>query len=1850
MKIAFSQEKNVALRALMSLVFLSFLLSGCDSRRDQKLETNPAFGKYIFAYPSGSQSKLDPIRIVLADNYSGKLASNDALPENLFDFDPSIKGQTVWESANVLKFIPDAPLESGKIYLGTLHLKTLFPDIESELANFEFKFQTVKLNMSLHLDGLETPDPEDLSRMRLTGKIYTTDFVPAQDIEAGVKATQEGRDLPVKLISAGNKVFDLQVGEIQRGEDSSAVELTWALETNTETLGDQRRVRIPSLSEFSVTSVTIDPGSDQVVNVYFSDPIRNQRVESFVAIEGVAEIKTSLVNNVLKLYPQEPVHGTKLLQINGNIKNTAGHIMGSNYSKALVFELENPAVRILSDKSVLPTQKEGLLFPFEAVSLSGVDIYITKIFSNNILQYLQSGSFGESLYNMNRVGRHIYRKHLNLRHSGPANLNKWNRYYVDLSEVIKTDPGALYEVDIRFKQRDAYNICDQPKNTGNENLTTGNEGWISDGTYFVDDYWADYEYNWEEEDNPCHPAYYSRSNASVKKVVMASNLGLMAKMGSDHKLRIVVNDLKTTRPVQAANVIVYDYQQQVIADSHTDTEGFATITCSRKPFAILATTTNDRAYLKVDDGNALSLSKFDVSGSYTEEGVKGFIYGERGVWRPGDSLYLNFILEDSEHLIPDNHPVEMKLFNPMGREVKRMVKTTHVKGFYDFRTATEPDAPTGDYRMTVTIGNRTFTKNLKIETVKPNRLKIAFDFKTPAPGANQLSGTLEARWLHGADAPNLKASVDMTLQPKTTTFEGYQGYHFDNNLGAPFHTEEERIFDGKLDASGKAPISVNMKKLSENAPGMLRASFSTKVYEPGGNFSVDYYSIPYSPYKSYAGIRLPESDLWGNALEVDKPQNIELVSLTNEGKPSKTGELEVKLYRIDRYWWYDRYNGSTYNYIDSKYTHLIENRKIPLTGGKGNYTVTVDKNNWGQYLIEARDPESGHTSARLIYFDWPYWMRANRKDSEAPTILGFSSDKEVYNTGDSIKLTFPAPENGRALISIENGTKILRQYWVKTKKGETVTSFKATGEMAPNVYAHITLIQPFAQTANDRPQRMYGVIPLMVVNPDSRLEPVIRAPEVLRPESVADITVFENEGREMTYTLAVVDEGLLSLTRFKTPDPRAFFYAREALGVETWDMYDLIVGAFTENMGSLLRIGGDEEAINPNKQKAMRFKPVVRFLGPFTLPRGQKATHKVPIPNYVGSVRVMVVAGQNKAYGNAEKEIPVRSPLMVLGTLPRVLGPGEEVSLPVNVFAMESGVKDVTVEVSTNAMLSLEGTKSQNLTFAKTGDEVVYFKLKAAKNTGVGKVRIKARSGKNESNYEVELDVRAANPEYTVVRDTLIPAGGTWNPEFTYFGLDGTNRGTIELSKIPAINLEKRLRFLITYPHGCLEQITSGGFPQLYLSDITELSAAQKIEIERNVKAVLTAYRQYQLSDGGMGYWPGARHAQMWTTSYAGEFMIEAEKKGFALPVGLKSEWLRFQKAEARRWNSSERDSGWQQRTQAYRLYTLALAGHPDYGSMNVLKDQPGLDISAQWILALAYVQAGQSEVASRMVQGLAQTIPAYQELGHTFGSDVRDRGFVLKTLLALNKRSEAAPIAIKLAQKLGSDQWYSTQVLAYTLSSLAEFMAKSGDTGLQADITAGGKTENYMTGKNLIQQDLTPKSGQNKASVKNKSGQDLYARLILTGKPLEGKETAMAQGVSVSCRFMDNNFDPIAVKNLKMGTDFIAEVTITNPGGVHTIENMALTQIFPSGWEILNPRMDLATGDDTGVEITYQDIRDDRVMTYFDLPRNKPLKIRIRLNATYKGRFYMPAVKCSAMYDESIQAIIPGEWVEVTD
>src|SRR5664280_2642315 len=399
------------------------------------------------------------------------------------------------------------------------------------------------------------------------------------------------------------------------------------------------------------------------------------------------------------------------------------------------------------------------------------------------------------------------------------------------------------------------------------------------------------------------------------------------------------------------------------------------------------------------------------------------------------------------------------------------------------------------------------------------------------------------------------------------------------------------------------------------------------------------------------------------------------------------------------------------------------------------------------------------------------------------------------------------------------------------------------------------------------PMRLYGVVPVMVEDPGTRLSPVIEMASEIRSQKPIVIKVSEAKKKAMTYTVAVVDEGLLDITGFKTPDPWKYFYAREALGVQTWDLYDFVLGAFGGTLERVFATGGDEAAIDRSANKAKRFVPVVKFLGSFTLGAGKTNTHTIILPHYTGSVRTMIIAGSDRAFGAAEKSVLVKDPLMLLVTAPRVVSPGEKVALPVSIFIQKEGIKDITIKAEGNDLVSFE-EKTKNISVSGTGEKDSEFSFTAAGKTGKAKISVTATGGGESATYNMEIEVRSPNPPDTHAEVKVIRKNEKFEATFKPFGVEGSNSALFQVSSLPSINLEKRMDYLLDYPYGCSEQITSAAFPQLWLGELTSNDQTITQTASANITEAISKLISRQMINGGIVLWPGSSQPDNWVTSY----------------------------------------------------------------------------------------------------------------------------------------------------------------------------------------------------------------------------------------------------------------------------------------------------------------------------------------------------------------------------------------------
>lgn len=1865
------QMKTKCSSSATGLFFLLLMIvsfSSC-TRTQKDIIPSAEYAPYVNAYTGGVISQNSTIRIELTHEQP-MVDLNNELKENPFSFSPSLKGKAYWVSNNTIEFVPEeGTLKPGSLYECTFQLGK-FVEVDKKLKEFNFSFRVQERNFTLSIEPLPITDAQP-DEINIKGEICFSDIVKKEEVEK-ILTVKDGnnKSYPVEIIPTDNLTrYQFCINQVPRDTEDYQLTITANGSPARIDQTQSEEVLIPAKDSFRFLSATRIDEPENGIEVVFSTPLSDtQDLKGLIEIPELSSSVFQIKENRVFIYFEANQLSKLTLNIHEGVKSSQGKTLGTSHSISFSEINLKPQVEMLTTAAILPDSK-SLIIPFRAVNLYAVDLSVIRVFENNVLMFMQTNSLA-SANELRRSGRLVYKKTLWLGKDTSKDIHNWENYSIDLAGLIRQEPGAIYRVILSFRQEySAYpcggvdnqdikfadnNTPDGLMKVSGSALSEADEAvWDTpEAYYYYNGGTMDWSvYRWKERDNPCHPSYYMNSDRAAACNIFASNLGMIVKRNSLNKLWIAVSNILDTNPVGKAQVTVYNFQLQPIGKGETNGEGFVEISSKGTPFIVVAEAEKQKAYVRVVDGEEQSVSRFDVGGKEIQKGLKGFIYGERGVWRPGDTLHISFILEDREKRIPDKHPVALEIYNPKGQFYTKMISTQGMNGFYTFDVPTQAGDPTGLWNAYIKVGGTTFHKGLRIETIKPNRLKINLTLPKILQSTDKnVTVPLASAWLTGATASKLKAKVEMSLSKVNTQFKNYGQYIF-NDPATDFTTIKTDVFDGILNAEGKAGVTLKVPAAT-NAPGMLNATFTTRVFEPGGDASIYTQSIPFSPFVSYVGINLNQPK--GKYIETDKDHVFDIVTVNSQGQPVNRSNLEYKIYRISWSWWWENSDESFGTYINNSSITPVASGKLQTSGGKTTFKFRVDYPSWGRYLVYVKDKDSGHATGGTIYVDWPESRgRSNKTDPSGIKMLTFSLDKDSYEIGETATAIIPAAAGGRALVSIENGSSVLHREWIEvTNEGDTKYTFEITPEMAPNVYLHISLLQPHAQTINDLPIRMYGIAPVFVTNRQTVLQPQIQMPEVLRPETDFNVTVSEKSGKPMTYTLAIVDDGLLDLTNFKTPDPWNEFYSREALGIRTWDMYDNVLGASAGAYSSLFSVGGDA-TLKPADAKANRFKPVVKFIGPFYLEKGRQQTHTLKLPMYVGSVRAMVVAGQDGAYGNAEKTAFVRTPLMLLSTLPRVLSIQEEITVPVNVFAMEKQVKNVTVSLqASGGGVQIEGSHQQSLTFNRPGDQLVFFTLKTGNKTGKATIKLTASGGGQQTKETIEIEVRNPNPIVTLRSSEWIETGQNKELSYQLGSLSANNQIKLEVSRIPSVDISRRFDFLYNYQHHCTEQLTSKALPLLFIAQFKTIDTREAEKIKANVQEAIRQIYARQLPNGGFVYWPGNAVADEWISSYTGMFLTLAQEKGYAVHANVLNKWKRFQRAAAQNWRMPQEANNWQQwqseLQQAFRLYTLALAGAPEYGAMNRMKEQPGLSIQAKWRLAAAYALTGKMKPAEELVYNAETTVIPYSSMNQIYGSSDRDEAMILETLLLMNRERDALQQAKVVSKNLSQENWFSTQSTAFALMAMGRLAEKLSGS-LDFTWTWNGKQQPAVkSAKAVFEKEIStsPKSGT--VAVKNQGKGALSVDLITRTQLLNDTLPAISDNLRMDIRYASMDGKPMSVNDIRQGTDFTAIASISNTSGTTDYTNLALTHIIPSGWEVYNERMTVPeaepqeTTDSSGNvsgQYTYQDIRDDRVLTYFNLRRGETKIFTIRLQATYAGNFILPAVQCEAMYDVNVQA-----------
>lgn len=1632
--------------------------------------------------------------------------------------------------------------------LVTLNFKTSYANLRAVNANFE-ELGKDKVRFNIELSK---------------GVFYDEAF-----LKNHLKLSLDNENLSFSLKDTLGRFYLLQSEEFEKGVKPKEVRLALSegLEKPLE-LKFQSPVKLQNedfvfLGAFS---------RDNMLSLRFSQDLdERQNFKDFVSITPTIDAKIYSVGKELKISANFKPNETYALTLMQGLKSKQG-LVNSGERVEFSFKDLEPSLSFASEGVFLESGANKTIY-LKSRNVKEVQVEVYQVFTNNISQYLR---FKELLGYKTDSSRDVY--------NAGGGFGYVSKSVLKEKLAVESQKNAWVQTKINLAKLKDFS-----------------------GIFVINVKPLKYDYEFEEKEQ----RYKIENRLDIAKNIIFSNIALNAQLLNE-SLVIHARDFSQNKALKNVKIELIDKRNQTIKTALTNENGDASFENIKREelLYILAYDSTQMSVLKLS--NPLSTDGYDVAGLQEKDAIKAFIYTERGVYRPGDTIHLSLVARNDKGSI--THPVNLSFYNPKGQKI--LEKTLHSANdmFYE-KLKLEKTAPSGMYRAEFNIAGREFFKDILVQNVVPNRIKV--EIMADENVSEDINYTVTSHYLFGAKASNLAYENKLYFTPKPYENAKYPSFSFRNF--SLLNLKDELRTKGVLDSEGMISERVKIPSKILNSKGQnFRINLISEVFEGGGRGVKSVKELSYNKYDYFVGLKNLENNhiLEGAKVEFEAIVG-DLTQNLVEGK-----KLHYKIYKNSHSWWwdYDDYEEFLRSIKQDSHTELIESGSVVSKNEPVKFSFDT-KGHFGEMIIELSDEESGVSAMQSFY------VGSFGEPSKADVLnsLKIKSDKQDYKIGEKARVEFESVAGAKALITLSDNAKILKRFIIDTKDKSTSVEFEMKESYAPNVYMSVSLFQDYHLTENDRALRLFGVLPLRVQNPKAHLELELKAPETLLPNEEFEVQIQSKNKESFFYTLALVDEGLLDISAFKTPDIYGYFYAKTGLKLLSFDTYSQIISKATG--GDALSSGGANFKVKD--ENAERFKPVVLFNAPAKSDDLGFARLKFKMPNYVGSLRLMLIAHKQNSYASVEKNIKVSAPLVMLETLPRSLKTNDEFSLLTQIFKTKDTIKEAVLSVKSAKGLVEFEQESLRIDLANKNEQMLEFKAKT-NGTGVERLEFELKAKDFISHNSVEIDIKPHNPYTYESESFVLKAGEKREFRLSDAYLKGTAKGVLKLSSKPILELDKRVKYLLSYPYGCVEQTISSALPQLFLDKFGVEFDEQKAV--NHINKAIEKLASFQTSDGGFAYWSGGKTSSAWGSYYAGLFLLLAKEQGYYVPSGMLKKWLKFTQ-------NFVQDTKNNADIKANMLYLLALAKEPNITAMNLLYENlENLSNEAKWQLAAAYKISGLEDIAGKIASASA-TKPNATNYHLTYGSTLREEAIIAnayKQIYGVKNEN----LVKNLSEALSSNQYLSTQTSAYALFALAKsFNLDENLSPMNARLELNDEKIELNQNKMQI---FSFKEG--KAIIEAK--EDMFGIFGVEGVKKELNSEPFSQNLTIKREFYDENGNLINESLLKAPQSFWMKISVF---GHKSVENLALTQILPSGWEVAENILDKNTPSFVkNSPLNFIDIRDDKIMWFFH-QEDAQMDFFIKLNAVNAGTFSLSGAYVEAMYDEAFRALGESKKVIVT-
>lgn len=1761
--------------------------------------------------------------------------------EPYIEISPKVEGKFKWTATNELVFSPAVGFEPATEYTATIN--------KSVTAKSEKKYGLNADKITFHTPYLKLDNVETYwTKSREDGQgaaVLKMNFnypVNPQEVAKVLKVTDSDDkkyDFSLNQTGASNTISVKLKGISDDEGKSLKINLEKGLSMPNSKFETPEELTLeaslPDIKTLEITNVEHGFENNQgFVKVVTNQTISVQDLEKIYKIEinGASEPVEepvyeydSLGNPIVKApvtpkaKPQIPTLETKaeitengfiikgdfnesdnyILTINKEVKGILGASLSDDYTKDLYFGQMPASIGFVNKKAVYLSSKGNKNVAINIVNTPKVNVRIAKIYENNILHFLTNG-------------RYLNYENANYDEAGNSTSTIYD---------YDTDEAGQYSDVIVNKTVETANLA-KTKGVRALNLSLPEQNSIK-GIYLV-------SVNSNDE-------YYNHAT----KLVSISDIGLIMKT-SENEVVVFANSIKTAEPMGGVEVSLISSNNQTIQTAKTDGKGMAIFkefkASKFRPAMITAHTEDDFNYLFLE-GSQVETSRFDVEGKRdNSSGFEAFIYGDRDIYRPGETLHFNTIIRKNNWESVGEIPVKIRLLLPNGKEFQTFKKTTNTQGAVEMSVPTDRASITGVYVVEVLNANDVLlaSRNISIEEFMPDRIKVEVKSgKEFYRNGETIQINATATNLFGPPASNRNYQMELNLNRKLFEPKEYKGFIFDIQDNTNF---EMVAREGVTNENGLASEGFQIPATYANM-GVLEAKTYVTVFDETGRPVNRLSKLDIFTQSVFYGIGMPDTYIGTNV-----PTQIPLVSLNKDGKlVSAKGRVEIV--RFDYQTVIEKNADNTLKYSSKKQTKVVYSRTMNFDGGKAmvSYAPPVS----GEYEIRVHSEGAKSWTAQGFYA-YGYGSTENSSfevNNEGKVEMSF--DKEKYKVGDKATVLFKTPFQGKLIVTIERN-HVLENFVIETDKKSAELSFKIGKEHLPNVYVSATLIRPM--DGSNMPLTVaHGYAPIMVEDLDNQLPIEIVAVEKSRSKTKQRVTIKTKGSTELT--IAVVDEGILQLKNFKTPDPYVHFYQKQALEVDSYDLYPFLFPELSISGSS--SIGGDgydmQKRVNPLNNG--RVNLVAIWSGIVKTGVGGEATFEFDIPQFSGDLRIMAVAYKDEAFGSATKNMKVADPLVISTALPRFASPNDEIQVPVNIANTTKQNANVTATVSLSGGLSVVGNKTQTLVIPAEKEGRAYFAVKAAPSIGNATVNVVVSGLKEKFTEKIELTIRPTTSLLKTSVAGVVNGGSVGNVNLVNDYIPSSLKTEMTLSKSPMVQFMDKFQNLLNYPYGCVEQTTSTAFPQLYFSEfVKQIQSGKKpymktgesqLNPRTNVEAAIHKIETMQLPSGGLSYWQGGDRESWWGSAYATHFLLESQKNDYQVnssTLGKLIEYLTV--ASNSKMTDKEHyflETGTYEtkviaaRETIYSLYVLAMAGKPNRSVMNYYKSNMDLlTTDSKYLLAAAYSLIGEVKSYTAILPKNYGLEITEKQTGGSFSSPIRNQALVLNTLIDTDPNNLQIPtLARQLSQNLKAEPYLTTQEQAFAFLALGKLAKKANASTLTASISSNNKVVGNFTANDLLIKNIG-----NQSVVRTQGKGILYYFAQAEGLSATGKYEQIDNVLKVRKQFYTRSGQPLGGAKFKQNQLIVVKITLQSTNGL-AVDNVVVTDMLPAGVEIENPRL---TADRDLVWVKDQttpehfDIRDDRI-NFFTNISNKPQTFYYLVRAVSKGKFQMGPVSADAMY-----------------